>query len=148
MKKKILFLFLLIGINCFSQEEEQEEFTVQKENVSKKEEKTNDEIYTYVEEPASFPGGTTSLSKFISDNIIIPQSAIKNKTGGKCYIKFVINNKGEILNSKVMKGVPNCPDCDKAAIDVIKKMPNWIPAKNKGELVNSYFIIPINFDIK
>lgn len=143
--KKILFLFLLIGINCFSQEEE---FTKSSENESKKEEKSKEEIFTYVEESASFPGGMKKMQKFIAKKIIIPQKALKYGISGKCYLKFVIDKKGYITNVSVMKGVPNCPECDLAAIEVIKKMPRWKPATADGKKVYSYFTIPINFDIK
>ena len=33
------------------------------------------------------------------------------------------------------------------SLNLVSQMPNWIPAKNKGENVTSYYYLPIQFDI-
>ena len=51
-----------------------------------------------------------------------------------------------IRNVKVIKGCHS--DLDKAAVRLIQNMPNWIPGKQNGELVNSKFTIPISFKLE
>lgn len=106
------------------------------------------EILTFVEEPASFPGGVAAMHKFIQEHINVPQVAVENGYGGKCYLKFVVSPDGSISNVTIMKGVPDCPECDNEAKRVVKSMPPWKPGKNGGKAVYSYFTMPINYDIQ
>jgi protein TonB len=103
------------------------------------------EIYTIVEVPAEFPGGSAAMVKFIQDNLVYPERAKKAKIGGKCFLKFVVNKQGGIEQVEVLKGVNDCSECDEEAKRVIKIMPQWIPAKMNAGPVPSYFNLPLNF---
>ncbi len=60
----------------------------------------------------------------------------------------MVGEDGSISSIKVQRGIPNCPECDKEAIRVLKMMPNWKPGKIKGKAVSSYFNLPINIDLQ
>lgn len=92
---------------------------------------------------AEFPGGDTERIKFIMKKINFPEEAFE--TGGKCYIKFVVNKEGDISSVNVEKGVPDCESCDREAIRVVKMMPRWKPAETRGKKISSYFRMVINF---
>lgn len=128
MKKISLLIFTFFCISCFGQTEDEKE-----------------DIFTVVEEMPEFPGGPTEMMKFIQKNLEFPESAMKNKTYGKCFIKFTVIKDGSISNITVLKGVPNCPDCDEEAKKVFTKMPKWNPGMQNGKAVNVYFNQPINF---
>lgn len=96
---------------------------------------------------AKFPGGDIARMHFIISNISLSDDILESD-GGKCFLKFVVDEKGEINSVKVLKGVRNCELCDKEAIRVVKNMPKWIPAEIDGEKVASYFNMTINFDFK
>ena len=102
---------------------------------------------TFVDEEAEFPGGYPTMMAWISKNLVFPLTAIENNVQGKCFLRFVVSVNGNISSIAVTKGVPDCPECDKAAINVIKSMPNWKPGKLNGRSVSSYCSIPINFAI-
>jgi len=124
--KKITLLFLLITgttITSFAQEE----------------------VLDVVEQPAQFPGGQTALTKYLSNHINYPNEALKLGITGKCYAKFVISTSGKVSNVTIIKGVPNCPECDAEVVRVLRSMPNWEPAMNNGKVVNSYYNIPVTF---
>ena len=104
-----------------------------------------DMIYDIVDEPADFPGGVVALKKYMAENLRYPQMAVENELQGKCYLQFIVTETGEITNIKVKKGVPNCPECDKEAIRMVKSMPKWIPGKKKGKAVDSTFTLPVTF---
>lgn len=94
----------------------------------------------YVDEPAEFPGGIPALHEFIKENIdlnIIDGSA-------KVYLKFVVDTDGTISGVSVTKTSEECKSCEKAAIKVVKSMPNWKPGKLNGKEVKSYYRLPIN----
>ncbi|MDI6833957.1 MAG: energy transducer TonB, partial [Bacteroidales bacterium] len=67
----------------------------------------------------------------------------KNKISGTVYVQFVVEKDGSISDIKVVRGIGGI--CDEEAVRVITKMPNWIPAKQKGIPVRSYYVIPIAF---
>lgn len=103
------------------------------------------EVFSDPEEPAEFPGGAVAMKKFIYDNLIYPPLAIEMNLQGKCYVQFVVNIDGTLSNVKVMRGVYDCPECDKEAIRVVKAMPNWNPGKLESKVVRSYYTLPITF---
>ncbi len=106
------------------------------------------EIFTIVEENAEFPGGIAEMAKFIQKNLQYPAMAREAGISGKCFLKFVVNEDGDISNVEVLKGVSGCPDCDREAIRVVKSMPKWKPAKMTGRSVKCYFNLPISFKIQ
>ncbi|MGZ3899559.1 MAG: energy transducer TonB [Bacteroidia bacterium] len=106
------------------------------------------EIFTIVEENAEFPGGVAEMVKYIQKTLQYPAMAREAGISGKCFLKFVVNETGEISDVQVLKGVPGCSDCDKEAIRVVKSMPKWKPAKMTGRSVKCYFNLPISFKIQ
>lgn len=102
-------------------------------------------IHDAVEEQAEFPGGMAALKAYLANNIKYPEVALEMGIGGKCYLKFVVSTSGNISNVKVVKGVPDCKECDEEAMRVVRAMPNWAPAKNNGKAVNSYYNLPVTF---
>ncbi|MDH4474551.1 MAG: TonB family protein [Fluviicola sp.] len=100
------------------------------------------------DEPAQFPGGPVEMKKFLNSKIIYPQVPAELGIQGKCFIKFVVSKKGDISDVKVMRGVEDCPECDKEAVRVIKSMPLWRPGRVKGKAVDSYFNLPVKFALQ
>lgn len=103
---------------------------------------------TSAEVMPEFPGGLREMMLYIQKNIKYPKRARKNNIGGKCFIRFTVMKDGSIDSLKILKGVPDCPECDAEAVRVIKKMPKWSPATVDGKPVSVYFNLPINFTIK
>ena len=106
------------------------------------------EIFTIVEENPEFPGGQVAMMKYIQQNIQYPAMAREAGLSGKCFLKFVVSETGDINNVEILKGVPGCSECDKEAIRVIKSMPKWKPGKMTGRPVKVYFNLPVNFKIQ
>jgi protein TonB len=102
----------------------------------------------FVEIDAEFPGGFPAMMKFIQDNLEYPAIGIETGAQGKCYLRFVVGDDGEISSVKVMRGIAGCPECDREAVRVIKSMPKWKPGKIRGMNVASYFDLPINFSLE
>jgi len=90
------------------------------------------------------PNFRVEVLKYIRENIHYSDDVIQSGLPGKTILKFVVNIDGSLTNIKVVKGMTGFPECDKEAVRVVKSMPNWIPAKLNGEIVRSYFILPIS----
>lgn len=109
-------------------------------------EKSEKEPFTIVEQMPEYPGGEEALMKFLQKNIKYPNSALENDIQGTVLVNFVLCEDGSICQLKVIKS----PDTSlsRAAAEVISKMPNWKPGKQKGENVRVYFDVPINFTLE
>ncbi|MEP2026376.1 MAG: TonB family protein [Reichenbachiella sp.] len=93
-------------------------------------------------EPAK---GLAGFYKYISKNLKYPKSARKNDTQGIVFVQFGINKQGQVVNTKILKGLS--ADCDAVAIEVIKNSPNWKPGMLRGRPVNVRMILPITFKL-
>lgn len=105
-----------------------------------------EEIFVAVEKQAEFPGGHDALKKWISNNIHYPEKAKFNGIQGSVVVKFVIEKDGSITNAEIVRGVDK--DLNQEALRVVRKMTKWLPAKNKGIPVRSYYNLPVTFTIK
>ncbi|MBR1775392.1 MAG: energy transducer TonB [Bacteroidales bacterium] len=102
-----------------------------------------DSVYVICEKMAEFPGGVEAMYQFLSQTIKYPKQAIENKTAGKVFVTFVIEKDGTISKVAIIKGIGN--GCDEEAIRVVKAMPKWKPATDKGKTVRQRYVLPINF---
>ncbi len=150
MKSIFTLLLLALASNAYSQEEtptQSENTEVPPPPPEPAVPQQEDQILDYADEIAEYPGGQPAMREFLQKNINYPPSAVAKKLTGKCYLKFVVNKSGQISNVSVIRGVPNCPECDKEAVRVVKMMPKWQPARNEGKPVNCYFTLPIAFQL-
>ncbi len=104
------------------------------------------EVFTYVEQLPSFPGGDQAMLAFISKNIHYPSLAKENSIQGKVFCSFVVNENGKIEHIKVERGIGG--GCDEEAIRVIRMMPDWRPGKQNGRAVAVRFTLPVKFSLE
>ena len=104
-----------------------------------------DEIFQIAEQQAEFPGGTTELMKYIKTNQQYPEIAKKDGIEGRVFLKFVIEKDGSVSNIIVLRSIHKL--LDNEAIRVVKSMPKWTPGKQKGQIVRSYFTLPVKFNL-
>ena len=83
-----------------------------------------------------FPGGRAALSLFIQKNVSYPKIAPKARKEGTVYVRFVVDEWGTIKNAKVIKGLDE--SYDQEALNLIQKMPRWVPGKIQGRAVPTY----------
>ena len=109
------------------------------------EEEAEPEIFAKAEVDPTFPGGTAALYKFISENLKYPVEAQENGLSGKVLLRFVINQKGEVENVEVTRGID--PSLDREAIRVVQSLPKWNPGTQRGRPVKVWFAMPISFKL-
>lgn len=103
-------------------------------------------IVDYPDVEAQFPGGAAAMKQYLAENIQYPEMAIEMGDQGKVFVEFVVNADGSLQNVKILKGVSN--EIDREAKRVVKSMPKWTPAEQKGEAVRARCRIPISFIIR
>lgn len=103
-------------------------------------------IYSRVEKKAEYIGGKEALIRDIKNNLVYPQKAKEEMIEGRVFVKFIVKKDGSTCNHEIVRGVN--PDLDQAALQTVKKLGRWEPAKINGKSVNSYFTLPVTFRLK
>ena len=99
-----------------------------------------------VEQMPTFPGGTVTLMKFLSENMKYPEQAEKERIQGRVICTFYVEKDGSISDISVAKSVH--PLLDAEVIRVLSLMPNWIPGRQNGQLVRGKYSLPITFRLE
>lgn len=99
--------------------------------------------YIFVSEPMpSYPGGHAEMIKFIKKNLKYPRNS--GTVQGKVYVEFVVNENGSLSDFRIAKGLVD--SFDNSALQMVKKMPNWIPAKRDNKPIRTKMVIAVSFD--
>ncbi|MDD2488880.1 MAG: energy transducer TonB [Bacteroidales bacterium] len=123
--------------------------TIKKIEIKDDDEKVHDDENTpfkIVEEEAEFPGGYGKLIEYLAKSIQYPQQALETGTKGGVMLTFVVEKDGSITDIKVIRDIGS--GCGQEAIRVVKEMPKWKPAKQRGKVVRQQFVLPVSFDLK
>ncbi len=107
---------------------------------------SDEQVFFIVEEMPEFPGGEKALRTYIANSIKYPEIAQKNGIQGKVYVTFVVGKDGFVKNTSIARGVD--PSLDSEALRVVKNLPKWQPGKQRGEMVNVSYTVPINFKLE
>lgn len=92
-----------------------------------------------------FPGGKKALKKHIAQNLRYPQSAARQQVQGRVFVKFLIDETGEVKNVSVLNSIS--PALDNEALRVIRALPPWKPAMQGKQPVAVWHTIPVVFKL-
>ncbi|MCC8145275.1 MAG: energy transducer TonB [Bacteroidales bacterium] len=106
--------------------------------------KPQEEVLTYAEVIAQFPGGENNMMQWLSDHINYPTEAAQKGIEGIVVTRFIIDATGNIKDPEVFRSSGN-DLLDKEALRVVSLMPDWIPSEHKGKKVAMYYMLPIRF---
>ena len=136
----------------------------------------DDPIFEVTEEPAQYPGGQAALMQYVAQNIRYPKIAAENGVQGRVLVQFVVEKDGSLSNFAVVKKsgdiikknaqsgitvnaqgsateenkVPQeaFDALDEEALRVLRGMPNWTPAKQRGQVVRMKYTLPVTFRLE
>ena len=99
-----------------------------------------------VEQMPTFPGGTATLMKFLSENMKYPEQAEKDGIQGRVICTFFVEKDGSISDISVAKSVH--PQLDAEAVRVLSLMSKWTPGKRNGEFTKVKYTLPVVFRLE
>ncbi len=122
-------------------------------------------VFEAVEEPARYPGGEVALMQFLAQNLRYPKIAQENGIQGRILVQFIIEKDGSLSTFNVVKSaIPSSAiddttekgqtmreagkALDEEAVRVLRGMPNWTPAKQRGQVVRLKYTLPITFRLQ
>lgn len=104
-----------------------------------------EELIVVVEEMPEFVGGYEALKGYLKTNAVYTEKAINEKVSGRVIISFIVEKDGSITDPIVMRGLH--PDLDSIGLELMKNMPKWTPAKQRGKPIKCTYTVPIEFNI-
>ncbi|GAB4037946.1 energy transducer TonB [Spirosoma gilvum] len=114
-----------------------------------------DKVYTVAERQPEFPGGTVALSRYLAENIVIPNAlARKRYDTGPVAAKFIIDELGYIHDIRIQvkpldkKGRRGMEAFMANIIAAVEKMPRWTPGEVGGRPVPVYYTLPIEITMQ
>jgi protein TonB len=104
-----------------------------------------DKTYVKVEREAYFPGGQRAWLSFLQEHLEYPAKAKRKNIQGTVVVQFIVDKNGALSYIEAISGPEQLRQ---AAVKVIKKSPNWIPASQNGYNVKSYKKQPVGFALQ
>jgi periplasmic protein TonB len=98
---------------------------------------------SFADEWPQFPGGEEARVAFFKENIKLPDNWRPDSITGKVFITFLVDEEGNIKYPCILRGLNSI--LDSITISTIRKMPKWVPAKQRGVPVRVQFNLPIKF---
>lgn len=96
------------------------------------------EVFMVVEDQPELVGGLKALQEAVS----YPESAKEAGIEGRVIVQFVVDENGDVTNTKVVRGVHE--SLDEAAVEAVKKQ-TFKPGKQRGEAVKVQMSLPVTF---
>lgn len=161
-----LFAAMFFFISCEQKEEVKNENPDQELKIPKESEYSEslkDEVFKVVEQMPRFPGcenedndpiryecSKTKLVKYIYGNIKYPDEARKGGIEGTVVAQFVVDEKGSILDAKVIRDIGY--GCGEEVLKIVNSMNDmeekWTPGQQRGEKVKVMFTLPVKFKLE
>lgn len=108
---------------------------------SQDEPESENDFYVVVEQMPELIGGLESLQR----EVRYPERALRASIQGRVYVQFVVNERGEVENPQVIRGIGG--GCDEEAIRVVK-MAKFSPGLQRGRPVRVQYNLPVIFTIR
>lgn len=99
------------------------------------------EIFLVVEQDPELIGGLEGLQR----SIRYPEIARKAGIEGRVFVQFVVDEKGNVIDPVVTRGIGG--GCDEAALDAVRKA-KFKPGKQRGRAVKVQYSLPVTFRLQ
>ena len=102
------------------------------------------EAVLFADSSPEFEGGLKALHQFVASRLRYPQKAIDEGREGTVHVKFIVDEKGKVVNIVLQNNLGF--GLDEEALRVVSMIPNFkSPAKVGGQPVKMYYQLPIRF---
>ncbi len=87
------------------------------------------------------------MMKHIQEYFSYPEKALINKIKGKVWVRFIIDQDGNVTNIKAL-GPKGGKILNDEAIRVVSNLPKFEPAYKNGKQISVKYGFPINFSLE
>ena len=110
---------------------------------------TSDKVVPFAQatvKPRFQNGDANTFAKWVSENLVYPADAHRDKITGRVLVQFVVGTDGSVSDVKVVRSAH--PLLDAEAVRVISSSPKWTPGKLNGEVIAVNYLFPVIFQMK
>ncbi len=100
-----------------------------------------EDFFVVVENMPELIGGLASLQ----EKVRYPELAVRANIEGRVVVQFIINERGEVENPQVIRGIGG--GCDEEAIRVVKQA-KFTPGMQRGRPVRVQYSVPVTFVLR
>ena len=114
-------------------------------------ESLKEKVYTTVEIEPEFPGGAAAYQRLLNKNLRIPEDTAYDITSLSIpKMKFIVETDGHIVAPRIQGKSDTLyfNPLEKAAMQLMKKMPKWIPGRCNGKVVVTEVVRPLAICLK
>ncbi len=104
-------------------------------------EEPEDGFFILVEQMPELIGGPEALQR----EVRYPERALRANIQGRVYVQFIVNERGEVENPRVIRGIGG--GCDEEAIRVVSQA-RFKPGMQRGRPVRVQYNLPVIFMIR
>jgi len=104
-----------------------------------------EDVLMEVDEMPKPKGGMEGWNTYLAKNLTYPKAAREAKVEGTVIATFVVDEKGEVSNVEILRGIGG--GCDEEVMRLVKESPKWTPGKKDGEIVKVRMRLPIRFKL-
>lgn len=99
-------------------------------------------VMQFAEKMPEYTTGIDGLFNYIQ-NYFKPK---KITTKGSAYVRFIVNHDGTISDPTILNIDSELSYLTKEILEMVLKMPKWIPGENEGKKVKVFYTIPVKFN--
>lgn len=104
---------------------------------------TEQPIFSLAETAPAFPGGVKAFYSFVAENLVVPSGKPAQSRAKTVTARVVVDKSGKIAYGEIEEGINK--EYNECVLNLIKKMPDWLPATQNGRNVPIWVTIPIIF---
>jgi protein TonB len=103
-------------------------------------------IFDIAQVMPEYEGGVSAMIKFLHKNLHYPPSARNMGIEGSVFVRFIVNDIGQVVDVEVVRGVNAALDTEAAR--VVALMRKWKPGMQHNIPVNVRMVLPIKFQLE
>ncbi|TVR33377.1 MAG: energy transducer TonB [Balneolaceae bacterium] len=100
-----------------------------------------DEFFVFVEQMPELIGGLGAIQSKVN----YPEMARRARIQGRVHVQFIVNQRGEVENPVVVRGIGG--GCDEEALRVVKEA-KFVPGHQRGRPVRVQYTLPVIFILR
>ena len=87
----------------------------------------------------------TFMERWVYQYVKYPKYAQENGIQGRVLVTFVVNEKGEVKDVKITRGIH--ASLDDEALRVVSASPKWRPGRHRGKKVKTAMTVAVDFKL-
>ncbi|MDU1889499.1 MAG: TonB family protein [Dysgonomonas sp.] len=95
--------------------------------------------------PVSPVGDRDKFQQWMEESIVYNEQMLSKKTEGQLILSFIINEKGEITEAKVLSKLS--PEADAEALRILRSSDKWTAGEHNGKKIKTVVTVPVRFKL-